>query len=125
LRLSSEPVLTDEALRRLRQAQWPGNVRHLENVLYSAVLRSSPPHVIDEELVLADTPTWAGGMTDSAEAPLDAITKYHLLDVLRKAQWDTAKAAEVLKVSRGTIYYKIKKYGIELRDGSRKRGLQP
>jgi transcriptional regulator with PAS, ATPase and Fis domain len=125
LRLSSEPVLTDEALRRLGQAQWPGNVRQMENVLYSAVLRSSPPHIIDEELVLADTPTWAGGMTDSAEAPLDAITKYHLLNVLRKAQWNTAKAAEVLKVSRGTIYYKIKKYGIELRDGSPKRGLQP
>ena len=119
---SSQPVLTDGAMRRLCEAQWPGNIRQLENVIYSAIIRSRPPHVLDEALLLADSSTWMGA-PEPIEAPLDAISKQLLLQVLGDHHWDTAKAATALKVSRGTVYYKMKKYGIEPRDGS-KRGLK-
>lgn len=121
--LSAEPVLTAEAMNRLKTARWPGNVRQLENVLYSAVIRSRPPYVLDERILLADSPTWTGTQEAEPEAPIDTVTKQLLLQVLKQTQWDTAKAAEILKVSRGTIYYKMKKYSIDVREASR-RGIK-
>jgi two-component system response regulator AtoC len=120
--VDAQPILTDDAMRRLCDAPWPGNIRQLENVLYSALLRSRPPHVIDESLLLAESSTWLGA-AESAEAPLDAINKQLLIQTLNEHKWDTAKTAQSLKVSRGTVYYKMKKYGIEPRDQGR-RGLK-
>jgi transcriptional regulator with PAS, ATPase and Fis domain len=120
---STDPVLTSEALNQLRIAKWPGNIRQLENVLYSAVIRSRPPYVLDEQILLADSPTWTGTQEPGQETPIDSITKQLLLQVLRQTRGDTVKAAELLKVSRGTVYYKMKKYGIDLREIS-KQGLK-
>lgn len=119
LEFTSKPVLTPEAMNRLKSARFPGNIRQLENVLYSAVIRSRAPYVIEEGTLLAESPTWTGLEDEETEPPIDTITKQLLLQVLRNNQWDTSKAADVLKVSRGTIYYKLKKYGIDLKDPSR------
>lgn len=115
MELATVPLITSDAMQRLQGAKWPGNVRHLENVLYSAVVRSKPPYVIDNSILISDSNTWSGGAEDNDGSPIDfdSINKDLLLKVLKEYQWDTVKAAEVLKVSRGTIYYKLKKYGIE------------
>jgi transcriptional regulator with PAS, ATPase and Fis domain len=122
LKLSTLPLVTREAMDRLQSGRWPGNVRQLENVLYSAVIRSRSPHLLDEELLLSDSTTWANPPEgkQEEETPLDQITKQLLIQILKENQWDTQRAAEILKVSRGTIYYKLKKYGIDLRETSRK-----
>ncbi|MGB0911761.1 MAG: sigma 54-interacting transcriptional regulator [Nitrospirales bacterium] len=113
LGLPSEPLITDEAMDRISKAQWPGNVRQLENVLYSAILRSRSSNLIDDAVLLKDTTNWTTSKPTEEETPLDSINKQALLDVLTQHHWDTTKAAEVLKVSRGTVYYKMKKHGIE------------
>ena len=114
LRLTSDPVVTPGAMNSLQIAKWPGNVRQLENIIYSALIRSHPPYIIDEEILLSDSNTWSGAQDASEESPIDKINKNLLLQVLKENQWDTTRAAEILKVSRGTIYYKLKKYGIDL-----------
>lgn len=119
LALTFDPVPTPAAMKLLQEANWPGNIRQLENVLYSALIRSRPPHLIDEALLLGDSPTWAGAPPAEEDGPIDAINKQLLLRILKENHWDTAKASEVLKVSRGTIYYKMKKYGIDLKQSSR------
>ncbi len=113
LGLPSEHLVTDEAMDRIRKAQWPGNVRQLENVLYSAILRSRSSNLIDDAVLLKDTTTWTTTTPTEEETPLDTMNKQALLQILTQHHWDTTKAAEVLKVSRGTIYYKMKKHGIE------------
>ncbi|GEM_PF-2486039 len=121
LNLPSKPMLTPEAMNRLQSADWPGNVRELENALYSAIVRSRSPQLLDEEALFSDdAPTLSGRLESEGEAPLDAISKELLLKILKESNWDTARAAESLKVSRGTVYYKLKKYGINLRDLSKR-----
>jgi transcriptional regulator with PAS, ATPase and Fis domain len=119
LQLSSIPTVTPQAMNRLQTAQWPGNIRQMENVLYSAVIRSRPPYVIDEQTLLSDSPTWIGRQEAPKETPLDSITRQLLLQTLNQTRWDTAKAADILKVSRATVYYKLKKYGIDPREASK------
>jgi DNA-binding NtrC family response regulator len=113
LGLSTEPIVMDEAMHRLQTAQWRGNVRQLENTLYSATLRSRPSHVINEAVLLEDASMWMSGEGGEQENPLDALSKQAFIQILTEHRWDTAKVAKVLKVSRGTIYYKMKKYSIE------------
>ncbi|MEC4680823.1 MAG: sigma 54-interacting transcriptional regulator [Nitrospirota bacterium] len=110
--LQDKVEISEEAIRKLQKGQWPGNIRQLENVLYTASLRARAKGVIDGDAIMADARSWMESPIENG-TPLDTISKNLLLDVLVQQQWDTSKAAAVLKVSRGTIYYKMKKYGIE------------
>ena len=69
---------------------------------------------------MEDMASWISPEAVKEEAPLETLSKQALIQVLTQHQWDTTKAAEVLKVSRGTIYYKMKKYGIEAPRGLRR-----
>ncbi|MGD9853077.1 MAG: sigma 54-interacting transcriptional regulator [Nitrospirales bacterium] len=114
LELSQVITVTDEAKLFLQMGSWPGNVRQLSNTLYSACLQARRTTIIDKMLLEKDAASWLGEYSDETqEAPLDSLNKQALLKILHDCQWDTTKAAEVLKVSRGTIYYKMRKYGIE------------
>ena len=121
LTLPDQPVITDEAIQLLQAAAWPGNVRQLENALYSAILRSRPSHIVDDSILKEDTSLWTSDGDTDEESPLEAMNKQALIQILSQHQWDTAKAAEVLKVSRGTVYYKMKKFGIEVPHSSSRR----
>jgi len=120
--LTQEPLVSEGSLQRLTSASWPGNVRQLENTLYSAMIRSPQSLIIEEATLMEDMASWISPETGSGEAPLETLSKQALVQVLTQHQWDTTKAAEVLKVSRGTIYYKMKKYGIEVPRGLRRGG---
>lgn len=120
LGLAQEPLVSDGALQRLTSESWPGNGRQLQNTLYSAMIRASKSPIREEATLMEDMASWLSPETSTEEAPLETLSKQALLQVLTQHQWDTNKAAEVLKVSRGTIYYKMKKYGIEAPRGLRR-----
>lgn len=108
-KLSQRPVLTAQAIEKLRAYHWPGNVRQLENTLYNAFITTTPPHMIDDkDLEL---------QTDPILPPksFDDINRQLMIETLKDCNWDTAKAATVLKVSRGSIYYKCKRLGIDIK----------
>jgi two-component system response regulator AtoC len=112
-KLSQRPVLTETAAEKLRDYHWPGNVRQLENTLYNAFIATSPPHLIDDKDF---------ELQNHFSAPsksFDEINRQLLIETLRECNWDTAQAASVLKVSRGSIYYKCKKLGIDIKQLSK------
>jgi transcriptional regulator with PAS, ATPase and Fis domain len=111
--LSQRPVLTAKAVERLRDYHWPGNVRQLENTLLNAFISTSPPHLIDDKDLELQTDF------DTPPKSFDDINRQLLIETLKDCNWDTAKAATVLKVSRGSIYYKCKKLGISIKQLSK------
>jgi DNA-binding NtrC family response regulator len=112
-KLSQRPVLTAKAIDKLREYQWPGNVRQLENTLLNAFISTPAPHLIDEKDLELQTDF------DTPAKSFDAINKQLLIETLKNCNWDTAKAATALKVSRGSIYYKCKKLGINIKELSK------
>ncbi len=120
LRLDTIPIVTDKGRKQLLSASWPGNIRQLENTLYSVILRSRPTYVIDDEMISQELPPdFSHERTSEAESEdkqslLEHVNRDALIKVLTEQKWDTQKAANVLNVSRGTVYYKIKKYGIHI-----------
>jgi len=122
LGLARPPELAPETVARLEAAPWPGNVRELENTLHSALVRHRDREVLGPDdlgpLESRPAPASEAG-ADGDEAPLEAAERRVLLEALRACGWDTEAAARRLKVSRGTVYYRLKKHGIDIRDASR------
>ena len=116
LQLETIPIITKKGMDLLLSAPWPGNIRQLENTLFSVILRSRPTCVIDDELIHYDLPPDLSSESEpiKQQSLLEDVNRQTLIQVLTEQKWDTQKAANVLNVSRGTIYYKIKKYGIQI-----------
>ncbi|NKE69294.1 sigma 54-interacting transcriptional regulator [Candidatus Manganitrophus noduliformans] len=124
LGLPACPLLTPEARHRLQRAPWPGNTRQLENFIYGALIRARPPYSLDEAALFSSA-AWPGQSLEEFQspaetAPLQESMRQLLLRTLEAHEWNAIKAAKVLKVSRGTIYYKMKKYGIQIPGLSKK-----
>ena len=90
---------------------WPGNVRELENVIRKAVIMAEGPRIGAEDLGLRLPPSEAGALKlrevrDEAES--QAIRR-----ALSRTNGNIAQAADVLGVSRPTLYSLLNKFGLK------------
>jgi DNA-binding NtrC family response regulator len=106
------PRLGDEAVEMLRSYDWPGNIRELKNVLERALLFCKSD-VLDRKTLRFDRALDPGGGTDEALRTLDEAERVHIVNVLRSTGGHVEKAAEVLALSRSSLYARLKKYGIK------------
>ncbi len=106
-----------EALDRMMQHPWEGNVRELENCIERAFVvchdreilpRHLPPEIhADREPAAARL---AGG--DSSDARQHELTRDEIEAVLRQTDWNVAKSAKKLGVARNTLYMRMKSLGL-------------
>ena len=118
-----------EALGVLASYSFPGNVRELENILERALIYAEGEEILPSDLELGRGARLAAGGTESAALPeggreprsavevgpasgLDAVEREAIERALAKWGGNRTKAAEELGISRRTILYKIKRYGL-------------
>ncbi|HEY8429654.1 MAG TPA: sigma-54 dependent transcriptional regulator [Sandaracinaceae bacterium] len=106
---------TDEAMRALLAYPWPGNVRELENAIERAVVLC-PGNEITPDL-LPSTPAAGGERTGSAELGLmipglsmAEVERIVIERTLEAVGGSTAKAAEILGISRRKIQYRLREW---------------
>jgi DNA-binding NtrC family response regulator len=115
-----------EALRALEAFPWPGNIRQLENVVQQAVLTSGGSELKLHHLsplvhAQIDSPTAApaavafGGTLKQSR---ESSERANIVRALEKAGQSRTRAAQLLGVSRVTLYKKMKKYGLLAKPGS-------
>lgn len=109
-RLHGKPEIkiSKKAKSRLLAYQWPGNVRQLRNVIDSAIVMAE-----EDEIKLDDL-----GIRDSSDGELSTLKIDHwerklIGEALKRTSGSVPKAAELLGISRATLYRKIDEYGIE------------
>ncbi len=96
----------------LSRHSWPGNVRELENVIGNACMMAET-NVID----LGDLPEsirFSASEAEDADSELitlEEMQQRHLRRVLDKVGGNKARAAEILGVSRTTVYEMLAKMG--------------
>ena len=107
-------TISKEALEKLKNYGYPGNIRELENII-QRILVTAPGSEVRGE----DVPYEAGTVHDAsggglnakvAETEKDAIEK-----VLKKTGGNKIKAASLLGISRPTLDAKMKKFGMKSR----------
>ena len=105
----SRDIITIDAsaLKRLKEFEFPGNVRELENMIERAIVIGN-----GKEIRFKDLPLGKNIINNSVES-LDDIEKTHVLQILNKYGWNISRSANALKVDRVTLYNKIKKYNLK------------
>jgi transcriptional regulator with PAS, ATPase and Fis domain len=110
-----------EALRALEAFPWPGNIRQLENVVQQAVLTSSGNELKLHHLsplvhTRIETPSapvvLPGGFGGTLKQSRESSERANIVRALDKAGHSRTRAAQLLGVSRVTLYKKMKKYGL-------------
>lgn len=95
--------ITRRAQTLLARYSWPGNVRELENVLGNTCMMVTGG-VID----VSDLPEYLSASAVSSQEEglltLEEVQKRHVLHVLEQVGNNKARAAEVLNISRATLY---------------------
>jgi DNA-binding NtrC family response regulator len=97
--------IADEAMERMHLYRWPGNVRELVVALRDGVLQSEGEVLELHHLHLAETTEPVSSSLDTGESVLlqDAVHR-HVLHVLKSCEGNKLRAAEMLGISRSTLY---------------------
>jgi DNA-binding NtrC family response regulator len=121
LKGSDKPIegFSDEVLDLFENYAWPGNVRELRNVVERAVLFCRGPRITVEELPAArrGAPSKGGAQpTRRKTMSLQQATEQAEAEAIRAAltasQGHRTEAAELLGISRKTLWEKVKHYRI-------------
>lgn len=111
-----EITLSPEAMKALKQYTWPGNIRELENAIEHAIVLSDGDAIGLEDLPAAVQEAPAGipaGASAVGQASLEEIEKNCLLQALEKTRGNRTRAAKILHITRRTLGYRLRKYGLE------------
>jgi DNA-binding NtrC family response regulator len=106
--------LSDGAVDKLCAYPWPGNVRELENVLERAVIlcRSGTVEEGDLDFGVRRTPAPAAPPANLSDA-LGDLERRKLVEAIEKHRGRKSDVARELGINRSTLYYRLKKYGLE------------
>jgi len=91
---------------------WPGNIREVRNVVERAMVVAQGPQIQVDDISFP----FPSPATLSGGASLEEVEKDQILKILNQTKGNIAQAAEILKISRLTIYNKIEKYHLKKDD---------
>jgi len=108
--------IASAAAERLLEYPWPGNVRELQNCLERAVALARYEEITVDDLPEAlrgqRRPPAAGAGDEPAELlPLSELERRHILRVVEASGGNKTMAADVLGITRKTLYRKLQEYG--------------
>jgi Nif-specific regulatory protein len=138
-RQASKPVrgITPEAIGLMQQYSWPGNVRELENVVERAIIvcrgaeitpgdldfgrrgnaaqvtQAQAPTPLGTPVVAMATASSASGPQKPLAARLLDEEKREIIATIDRVGGNIAGAARALGINRTTLYYRLRKHGLE------------
>jgi len=121
--------MSADAAAKLRSYAWPGNVRELENIIERAMILVKGDHIEPDDLAFARRPTASGqvpavsssaapaAVSDGGSQPLSVRLleeeKREIANAIEKSAGNIAQAARQLGINRSTLYYRMRKHGLE------------
>ncbi|MBK4734318.1 PEP-CTERM-box response regulator transcription factor [Noviherbaspirillum sp. DKR-6] len=102
---------SEDAIKLIESYPWPGNVREMENCIKRAIIMADGPQIVGEDLGIGDSPATDEFMNLRQvrdEAEYKAIVK-----ALARVDGNIVRAAELLGVSRPTLYDLMSRHGIK------------
>jgi len=114
---SHSKKISSKAMKILTNYNWPGNIRELQNAIERALIvcqgtEIQPVHFPEELLSgLEETSTPIINLTEGGFS-LEDLEKHLIIKALEKHNYNQTKVAKYLGISRPTLLYRLKKYGI-------------
>ena len=110
-----------EALDKLRNSSWPGNLRELKNVIERILIVASGRVISAEEILHLSGEQLTGTMPEGIRirsALRDAREDFErefIIQKLEENDWNISRTAELIELERSNLHRKIKSYGIDVR----------
>jgi DNA-binding NtrC family response regulator len=103
--------ISPEAIEILLQYSWPGNVRELEHTIERAVIFSTQPIILPEDLPRKMSEEMKGSEIPMPGKPLSLkeLERKYILKVLQENRGNKKKASEILGIDRATLYRILEK----------------
>lgn len=104
-------AVSADAMKRLFNYDYPGNIRELHNILEHAFVLCK-----GRELTPADLPPSLSFSSSTAPVPPNQSGRLHdvetqtILDALKQHHWNKTRAAKALGIDRTTLWRKLKQY---------------
>ncbi|KAF0140556.1 MAG: Fis family two component sigma-54 specific transcriptional regulator [Stygiobacter sp.] len=108
--------ISDSLLACLKSYSFPGNVRELMNLINSAIIVETGDELKKKSLpnyFLENNNSYGLVDRESAICSLEEVEKEHIRKILKFANNNRTKAAEILGISRVNLIAKIKKYSLD------------
>lgn len=105
-------TLREDTLRAIESHSWPGNVRELENCIKRAVIMADGNQITVEDIGLNPVQNDRETRLDLRQVREDA-EKGVIITALGRADGNVVKAAEMLGVSRPTLYDLMHRFGLK------------
>ncbi len=103
--------LDPAAIQAMLQYAWPGNVRELDHTMERAVLMARGPRIETADLGLSTSSRPAAPSLE--EMSLESVESILIRKALARAAGNVSQAADALGLSRGALYRRMEKYGIQ------------
>ena len=105
---------TAEALRKLNNYKFPGNVRELQYSIERAVIMSDHERLSDEDILFSPIEMKASQATidEQSSLNLEEIERQTIQKVIDKCSGNISKAAKELGLTRAALYRRLEKYNI-------------
>lgn len=98
-----------QALNALKVYPWPGNIRELSHVIERAVLLSEAQVISDKDLFV----TSQSKSDELAVIPLEEMERKMILRALEITDGNKLRSAELLGITKSSLYRRLEKHGLE------------
>lgn len=105
-------ALGDDAIRAIESHTWPGNVRELENCIKRSVIMADGQRIGADDLGVASTVSSNDEFIDLRKVREDA-ERQAIVTALGRSNGNLVRAAELLGISRPTLYDMMHRLGLK------------
>ena len=116
------PQLNPDTLQLLKQWDWPGNLRELENWIARAIILGDDEALgaelkrqIEMPNASASRQPRSGSLKEATNRATSTVASALILKALQANRWNRRKAAQVLNISYRALLYKLRDVGVPRR----------
>ena len=117
-------VFQPEAIDKLSQYSWPGNLRELKNVVERILIVASGRIISPDDVPVLSGEQGAGQVLPGLDGALsrsalrdarEDFEREFIIHKLEENDWNISRTAELIELERSNLHRKIKSYGIDVR----------
>lgn len=105
--------VAERTMKALRDAPWPGNVRQLQHYIERTVVTTAGPWLACDDLVSDGIVSEDECLRSASRGAVAQTERTRIVNALQKTAGNRLKAAKLLKISRASLYNKLRAYSIE------------
>ncbi len=114
-------TMSKQAMDQFLNYNWPGNIRDLQNAMQSAMILCREGIITTEHLPMRingypaierTNHEFDSGLDDNLKSIQSKLEKELIVEALNKCNYNRTEAADLLKISRKTLFNKMKQYNL-------------